>query len=1650
MAVKLRAVTTATNVDGTSASSITINKPTGTVEGDILILITNQYTGDTGMAGVTSQGFVLLDIIDEGTDLRSRAWKKVATSSEPASYTLNFAGAGGSVGATLAAFAGGYDVTTWANIVTGTDDPASGYDLDCARDSVGYQAYVWRNDTANTTVTWSFGSEVTDISSKATTAIRSGQSTMYYGPPDLEDIVNAGDELPAAEANPATAPLFGIFWNFLIGDKAPDNEAWDDTDLSTAVELKLDRVELDAVGSIDTRFACDFTGTVSAITATAESEPAAQAADGLPLTNWLDDTTVAPQALTYDFGASATPRAKRYRITSAATGSTYGATLDPMNWTVEGSNDGSSWTVIDTRENEAFGNRGDTREFRIADPGDYRYYKLNVSSNFGSASTVGVQLAEWRLSSVDVWEDITPFVNYDGKVRIVRGLQGTSGRSDYTRAYMTLKNTDGRFTVDNLGGAYHGALQRNNELRISRAYGTKSLQLQGAVRVEGTDMIGDCFRTPLAYSLQIASDLDVRLDLDMESWKAEQSLVGLGIDSSAPEVGWALYMGSDGKLHFTWVKSTGDVFDLKSTVAVPDAVRQSVRASFDANDGSGNSVVTFYTATTFNGTWVQLGEPVSVSTGGTDIAYAGGSLAIGHTGTRSPRGIHGRVYNFELRDTALGTTVADLDFTAMDNGSRTYTDSAGNLWIALNYAVVSNRRYRFHGEVATWPIAWDTTGNWVQADITAAGVQKRLERGGAAGSVMYRHHTRGIVENPGFDFQRGQAVGYWPMEDKKDSYQCASALTGKPHLEIYGNPKFEEFTDFRESDALPDLNGAKFGARVVGAADGYVDCRFIMDIPADATITTGANLITLWGNGTQAKFQLHVGNSTEWDWHFYTEAALETGTPSHVSAAIPVTVVGERFHVRVQLQQVGADIFIAVELMSVYGESLGSSVQSVAGQTFGRIYRVQVNDAEAVRNTGIGMGHLAIYGTEFPTWTDPINAHHYELAASRIERICNEEGIEYRLVGGAAGSQFMGYQTPGSVQEIMSSAAVSDSGYLTDPLDAFGIEFRTDRSVMSRAARLSLSYTGNELSNELRPTQDDAHLVNDFEARRGDAGSSRFVLTEGKLSVQAPPHGVGPYSAEQSYSLAHEGQCVDIASWQVHQGTLDEERFPRIIVALENARIAASPALIEAILNLDIGYRVDVYDTPSFLPARDIRQLVIGYEEIFDQFQHENRMNTIPERAFEVASYSSGYRFDTSGSELYQDITDTATSIKVSTTNGPEWTVDPEAIPIDLDVDGEQMRVSAVGRLISSNPFFDTDITGWTNDTGSDVVAWSQDYVHFYEQAEASMKLTPDGVSSFADGVNTASAVGTVVPLEQYEMSAWVYTPTGSTNVSVSVFWRTSGNVFISTGTGTDRTIPAGVWTHISETFQAPATASRAQARVRVGGTPAAGNITYWYSARLVEKSEDPAYTFDSFNRADSTTNLGSTDDGVIQAWTQHSGTWGINGNAAYISAAATSVATIAGTADFERCEVTMSSFASGSASIVFRAIDQNTRCRFGGTVGTTPDLVFRVGGVDTRTEPASGYTLAAGDKLGIRAQGSVVQAFINDILVLTVSETDNMAETRVGMLVTTTVPRFNNFSFDPGTGPQTLTVERGINGVTAHHNQGAEVELWRPPYRGL
>lgn len=67
---------------------------------------------------------------------------------------------------------------------------------------------------------------------------------------------------------------------------------------------------------------------------------------------------------------------------------------DPRNWTLQGSNNGTTWTTINTQTNQSFASRFLTKTYTFSNSTAYTYYRLNVSAvQSGSI----LQFAEWEL-----------------------------------------------------------------------------------------------------------------------------------------------------------------------------------------------------------------------------------------------------------------------------------------------------------------------------------------------------------------------------------------------------------------------------------------------------------------------------------------------------------------------------------------------------------------------------------------------------------------------------------------------------------------------------------------------------------------------------------------------------------------------------------------------------------------------------------------------------------------------------------------------------------------------------------------------------------------------------------------------------------------------------------------------------------------------------------------------------------------------------------------------------------------------------------------------------------------------------------------------------------------------------------------------------
>ncbi|MFG3298116.1 ThuA domain-containing protein [Micromonospora chersina] len=148
-------------------------------------------------------------------------------------------------------------------------------------------------------------------------------------------------------------------------------------------------------GLIGTRPAAGLPNAEKPVSATASAEnppneTAAKAIDGSTGTKWL---TFSPT------GWLAAKLAKpvvvsRYALTSANDF----PGRDPKNWTLQGSQDGTTWTDLDTRSNETFPQRFQTRQFSFTNTTAYQHYRLNVTANSGEPL---IQLAELWLIGPD-------------------------------------------------------------------------------------------------------------------------------------------------------------------------------------------------------------------------------------------------------------------------------------------------------------------------------------------------------------------------------------------------------------------------------------------------------------------------------------------------------------------------------------------------------------------------------------------------------------------------------------------------------------------------------------------------------------------------------------------------------------------------------------------------------------------------------------------------------------------------------------------------------------------------------------------------------------------------------------------------------------------------------------------------------------------------------------------------------------------------------------------------------------------------------------------------------------------------------------------------------------------------------------------------
>ena len=755
----------------------------------------------------------------------------------------------------------------------------------------------------------------------------------------------------------------------------------------------------------------------------------------------------------------------------------------------------------------------------------------------------------------------------------------------------------------------------------------------------------------------------------------------------------------------------------------------------------------------------------------------------------------------------------------------------------VRVSIVRNgvRLYRFYGEISSWPSKWDISGTDIYVEVEAAGILRRLSQGNSPlRSALFREMT-----SP----SRTNIVSYWPCEDNEGSTTVASGL-GQHSMTVTGTPTFASYTGFAGSDALPVMGSASTSVDVPAYVhlDGEHVIRFYMGVGASgltstqtlADISTGASNVRSW------KISMNTTNQIRLQATFGSTSVLDTGFSSYS--------INDGDIVAVILELSVSPAFILSWRITVENYTgvpfLGTSIPAVTfdgtfASTLNQIDRIIIGGDLALGDTAIG--HISV-ANDVDAYTNTGSATRGwrgENPSDRISRLCREENIAYQSVtnGTTGNTVTMGTQKQDSLVNLLSEVPATDLGRVYEPRDELGLRYRNRLSLDNQSARLTLDYSQNQLSGSLNPVDDDRFTRNDVTVTRVDGSSFEKTQDTGTLSTQAPPNGVGRYDESVSISLRDDSLLSDQAGWRLHLGTVDEARYPEISLNLRHSTFTSSISMMNAVLALDVGDRLVVSNPPAWLPPDQITQLVEGYTETLGILEHDIIVNCTPESGHQIPVLDLAVfsHLDTSGSVLTSAVSSTATSIRITTTDGQVWTQSHQDTPFDLAMSGEVVSVVSNGTTINANALLLASATGWN--ASSSTISYDTGVVNSDYGAAASILVVPDGVTA-SGGVNSDhSAVGTITAAASYTVVGWVFSPAGWADLRTAVDWYDASDVFISSSLGSATSVAAGTWTFLSQTFTAPALSSIAVTRGRWGSTPAATDTSYWWGIRLIADS---------------------------------------------------------------------------------------------------------------------------------------------------------------------------------------------------------------------
>lgn len=891
----------------------------------------------------------------------------------------------------------------------------------------------------------------------------------------------------------------------------------------------------------------------------------------------------------------------------------------------------------------------------------------------------------------DAWNEHIDDVAFESSaLTVTYGQQDEHGEAEPTTIDATLDNRDNDWSPKDPRSSGWGKIGQGTKCRVRVGdSATEGLYVPGVKGARAS--------TPDASALDISGDIDIRIDVEPETWRPNGSwpLMSRWWVVTDSNRGWIFYLRSDGTLRFRWTTdgSTGTAHFVTSTVAIPeDSDRLAVRVTLDVNNGAAGHTAVFYTADSLDDSWTQLGLQVitagttSIFTGSLDLSV--GADSLGDDGFSDGILVPATIYGAELRSGIGGTVVADPDFTTLASTDTELTDDAGRTWTLHAGVGVVDTSVRGTAAIPDWKPQWDETGIAALMKVRAAGILEQLGHGKEPlRSSLYRDL-----------FVRDNIVGYWPLEDAEGSTSFAGGKPGIPPARPIGSVTAGSEANFSSIAATATVGTESGLSGIIADVPAYTPTdrqRLIclVEAPENGTPAT-ALLLDFRCTGTVRRVAVNIDTSGDLELFMFDVDGTEllaSGTGTFELNANPKAL-------SILLTQNGSNIDWQLGAFIEGEESIGFIDGTVTGETYGRF--TQASCGASSNLGGTKFAHLAVInddqdGDIWDIMFDALPAWAGERALARQTRLCEELGIPFMAIGPdvstpGVGSEPMGPQGIAAFLDLAGECGDAELGPFGERRDAYALLARARENLYNQEPALTLDLAEGVVINPFEAPLDTQSVRNDVTVTRKDGSSFRAVKTSGALSTADPPEGLGgSYPADPQLNIESDERLRDQATWRLWLGTTDQHRMPKIEIEMEH-----HTDLVDEMLALRRGDIILIQNAGDLygLPPGDLRLMFLGSSDVFtDQTWHVT-LNCAPGDPWTVGTFSDGtdeQRFDTDGSTVQSTnfVAGTSTSLSVATTLGPLWTTDDTEVPFDINADGAILTVTDIAGSSSPQTF---------------------------------------------------------------------------------------------------------------------------------------------------------------------------------------------------------------------------------------------------------------------------------------------------------------------------------------------------------------------------